>query len=95
MSRSIGDDVSQTVGVISIPEITKHIINTTNDQFIVIASDGVWEFLTNEQVSNIIHENINNLHVAATQLVDESTKQWKSNEEVIDDITAIVIQFNV
>jgi serine/threonine protein phosphatase PrpC len=47
MSRSIGDEVSQTVGVTSVPEILRHNIEN-EDIFAVWASDGVWEFLSDE-----------------------------------------------
>jgi serine/threonine protein phosphatase PrpC len=32
------------LGVIDVPEITHHLI-TNDDKFVVICSDGVWEFL--------------------------------------------------
>lgn len=53
MSRSFGDYVASTVGVISDPEIG---IAKLEGQcgFIAIASDGVWEFLTNENVCAMI-----------------------------------------
>ena len=35
MSRSIGDEVSQTVGVISVPDIIQHEIDSTQDLFVV------------------------------------------------------------
>ena len=93
MSRSIGDDVSQTVGVISVPDITQHTIES-NDIFAVWASDGVWEFLTNQQVVDIVASRVDNLHDAATALVEQSVQQWKQNEEVVDDITCIIVKFN-
>jgi serine/threonine protein phosphatase PrpC len=46
MSRSIGDRVAHSVGVIPDPEVTE-ITLTEKDKFVVIASDGVWEFLSN------------------------------------------------
>lgn len=41
MSRSFGDRVAHSVGVISDPSIKKYIIKP-NDLFVVMASDGVW-----------------------------------------------------
>jgi len=46
MSRSFGDEVAHSVGVSSEPEILTEQINKFS-KFIVIASDGVWEFLSN------------------------------------------------
>ena len=52
MSRSLGDKIVHTVGVLSVPEEQQYVLDK-NDKFIVIASDGVWEFLTNQEAANI------------------------------------------
>ena len=49
MSRSIGDRIAIDLGVIPDPEV-EDIVLTPLDKFIVIASDGVWEFMSNEEV---------------------------------------------
>ena len=46
MSRSFGDAMAARVGVNAIPEI-KDFTLTPEDKVIVLASDGVWEFLKN------------------------------------------------
>ena len=66
MARSFGDGVARQVGVIAEPGSTFYLdcLLTPNifieimefrvqeeDKFLIIASDGVWEFLSNEQVS--------------------------------------------
>ena len=53
MSRSFGDYVASTVGVVADPEITYFRLEAPT-AFLVIASDGVWEFLTNERVCEMI-----------------------------------------
>jgi serine/threonine protein phosphatase PrpC len=50
MSRSLGDGLAHSCGVISDPEIIEFEVHP-DDKFIVVASDGVWEFLSNEQVA--------------------------------------------
>lgn len=93
MSRSIGDEVSQTVGVISVPEIIPHQIQS-NDIFGIWATDGIWEFLSNEQAVSIIWKYKHSLAEGVDQLIEEATKQWRKEEEVIDDITVVVVMFN-
>lgn len=44
--RSMGDSMGRECGVIAEPEIIIHTL-TDDDKMIVIASDGVWEFLSN------------------------------------------------
>jgi serine/threonine protein phosphatase PrpC len=72
MSRSIGDHELQKYGVVADPEFTEHEI-TKNDKILIIASDGVWEYLTNEDVMNIwwklrTHERATSNFVAKTNL---------------------------
>jgi len=94
MSRSIGDDVSQQVGVISVPEITQYRI-TNNDLFAIWASDGVWEFVSNEDAVATVAQQLPNLGDATRALVALSNQMWKQHEEVVDDITTVIVQFNV
>eukprot|EP00873_Tetraselmis_striata_P002259 jgi/Tetstr1/422523/TSEL_001284.t1 len=44
MSRALGDKIAHTVGVISEPGISVLELYPA-DQFIILASDGVWEFI--------------------------------------------------
>jgi serine/threonine protein phosphatase PrpC len=49
MTRSFGDQIAASVGVLSEPEITEWKF-TNDDKFLVLASDGVWEFIESEEV---------------------------------------------
>ena len=78
MSRSFGDQIAASVGVSSVPEITEMRMNH-NDKVIILASDGIWEFLENEQVANIVYPYFlqRNAEAAAENLVRLAYKQWK------------------
>jgi len=52
MSRSIGDFRCQKIGVIYEPDISVKQFNL-NDTCIVLASDGVWEFMDNHRVGEV------------------------------------------
>jgi serine/threonine protein phosphatase PrpC len=93
MARSVGDEVAQTVGVISVPEIIPHQLQS-NDIFCIFASDGVWEFLNNEQACSVVWKYKHDLQQAAEELVNEAAKQWRKEEEVQDDISVIIVLFN-
>uniref|UniRef100_A0A7S2U5W4 PPM-type phosphatase domain-containing protein n=1 Tax=Lotharella oceanica TaxID=641309 RepID=A0A7S2U5W4_9EUKA len=93
MSRSIGDKISQRVGVISVPEIKTHEL-TGDDHFIVLASDGVWEFMENQEVVSFVGERLSDLKTASVELAQRANEKWKQNEEVIDDITCVIVKFN-
>lgn len=48
-SRSLGDSIGESVGVFAEPE--QLVLNVSkNDKFVVIASDGVFEFITSHKV---------------------------------------------
>jgi len=79
--------------VISTPDIIEHEIKD-KDVFAVWASDGIWEFLTNEQACEIIWKHLPNYKTAASALINEAVKRWKQEEEVIDDITCVIIGLN-
>ncbi len=57
MARSIGDYAVKTIGVIAEPEIAEYNI-APEDRFIVLASDGVWEFLSSQDAVDIVQEKI-------------------------------------
>ena len=92
MSRSLGDGLAHSCGVSWEPEV-KLVKLKKSDNFIVIASDGVWEFLSNDQVAQIVKPYYirNSPEIAGNAIVRESAKQWKENDTVIDDITCITI----
>ena len=53
MSRSIGDSSGSSLGVISIPICTSLSL-TGKEKFIVLASDGVWDVIDNEDVITFV-----------------------------------------
>jgi serine/threonine protein phosphatase PrpC len=81
MSRSIGDIVSAKVGVISSPEISLYKISK-NDKFLILASDGLWEFVSNEQAVQIVSRFwlIGDADGAVDELIRIASHYW---EEVI------------
>ena len=95
MTRSFGDNLAHTVGVIAEPEIKKYDFNG-NEKFILLASDGIWEFIDSDECVRIIKDYYdNNMDAvgALNTLVKEAFRRWKNEEDNIDDITAILIFF--
>ncbi|CAM9985015.1 unnamed protein product, partial [Hapterophycus canaliculatus] len=54
MARSIGDHAVKSIGVVADPEVTTHTIEA-GDKFIVLASDGVWEFISSQEAVDIVN----------------------------------------
>ena len=95
MSRSFGDEIAHTIGVIVNPEINEYQL-LNEDKFIILASDGIWEFITSEEAVNIVQPFYidNDIEGAITRLYKEASKRWIMEEEVIDDITIILVFLN-
>ena len=95
MSRTFGDYIAHTVGVINIPEI--NIVDFTGgEKFIVVASDSIWQYIDSDECIEIIkdyYEKNMDAIGALNSLVSEAIKRWKKQENKIEDITAVVIFF--
>jgi len=94
MSRSIGDFIATTLGVVPVPKFLDEKVDS-DTKFIVVASDGVWEFLEKQKVAEIVmpfYKN-NDPDGACKALIKESTDWWNKEDVVVDDITAIVVFF--
>lgn len=94
MSRSLGDFYGEKVGVTSEPEIFSYKIES-DDLFMIVASDGVWEYLSNSIAAEYVLQSFkaNDRKGAASYLVDKAYEQWAKRDRSIDDVTAIVVFF--
>ncbi|RAL50032.1 unnamed protein product [Cuscuta campestris] len=93
MSRAIGDYCVKHFGLISVPDVThRHI--TSRDQFLILATDGVWDVISNQEAVRIVSETPDR-GKAAKRLVECAGRTWKRARKGIamDDISAIVIFF--
>ena len=95
MSRSIGDRLAHRVGVSDIPEIKMFNIEEVTPLAIVLASDGVWEFMSNEEVSDIVYrfEDNKDGSTCAKKIVERARQVWENTGYAIDDITCVVVFF--
>lgn len=97
MTRSFGDEIASRVGVTAEPEILELDL-CPDDKFIVLASDGVWEFLGNDDVAKMVLPffETKNAEKAAEAVVRESYLKWKQEEDdIVDDITCVIIFLDV
>ena len=96
MSRSLGDGECKGVGVIPDPEVLHSTLSPPTvdggdgDLFVIVASDGVWEFIESAEACQLVHKH-KNATDACSALVLEAAQRWKKFEgSYRDDITAIV-----
>lgn len=88
-TRSIGDAIAEELGVYAEPEMLSREL-TKEDKIIVLASDGVFEFLTNQSVIDICAKFTDPLE-ACRAVVAESYELWLQYEMRTDDITMICL----
>jgi len=87
-TRSLGDIVAHKIGVTEEPEFKQ--LTVQDDDVIIIASDGVTEYLDAAEIVRIVNE-IDDPADAARTLVKSSAALWAEKNDYCDDITAIVI----
>ena len=89
-TRSLGDSIAKELGVSAEPELTHHDLNDGKTKCIIIASDGVFEFVSNEEVVGICEEFYPDCDRASEEIVKLSYNKWAIEDERADDVTVIV-----
>ncbi|KAK9291142.1 hypothetical protein L1049_009330 [Liquidambar formosana] len=89
MSRAFGDFCLKEHGLISIPEVSYRKL-TDRDEFVVLATDGVWDVLRNNEVVKIV-ASARKRSIAAKLVVDSAVEAWrvKYPSSKVDDCAVI------
>ncbi|KAG8047695.1 hypothetical protein GUJ93_ZPchr0008g11380 [Zizania palustris] len=91
MARAFGDFCLKDYGLISVPEISYRRL-TEKDEFIILATDGVWDVLSNNEAVDII-ASAPSRATAARALVDCAVRYWrlKFPTSKIDDCAVVCL----
>ena len=94
MSRSLGDFHAKECGVISYPQIVVKTLDKSS-KYLVICSDGVWEFIQNEQVRDLgnVFFKKNDVGGFCSDLVKFAVHSWENFDIIRDDITVVCVYF--
>lgn len=95
MARTFGDESVKAHGVIATPEVEEVTLDLKQKPFVILASDGVWEFMESEFVSRAMSKKIatDGPKTSIQKLQREAQKRWRDEEEdYCDDITSMLIQ---
>ena len=94
MSRSIGDMDAKKIGVIPNPQIVEYTLKYES-KYMMIASDGIWEFISNEEAMKIGNSFYlrNDANGLCKELYKKSLSLWLKEDCIVDDITLIVVYF--
>ncbi|XP_073042154.1 probable protein phosphatase 2C 65 [Primulina eburnea] len=93
MARAFGDFCLKDFGLISTPEVTYRKL-TERDEFVVLATDGIWDVLSNNEVVRIVASS-RKRSMAAKYLVDHAVRAWryKYPRAKIDDCAVVCLFF--
>ncbi|XVF23346.1 hypothetical protein REPUB_Repub13aG0030400 [Reevesia pubescens] len=75
MARAFGDFCLKDFGLISVPDVYYRRL-TERDEFVVLATDGVWDVLSNKEAIDIV-ASAPSRATAARALVDCATRAWR------------------
>ncbi|XP_059283069.1 probable protein phosphatase 2C 6 [Lycium ferocissimum] len=75
MARAFGDFCLKDFGLISVPDVYYHHI-TEGDEFVLLATDGVWDVLSNKEAVDIV-ASAPSRATAGRALVDCATRAWR------------------
>ncbi|KAL0382566.1 UNVERIFIED_CONTAM: putative protein phosphatase 2C 33 [Sesamum calycinum] len=91
MARAFGDFCLKEFGLISVPEISCRRI-TDKDEFVVLATDGIWDVLSNKEVVDIVGSCPLRSYTART-LVESAVKAWRSKYPTskVDDCAVVCL----
>lgn len=99
MSRSLGDLYIKPNGVIADPEVVSWSLQGNEDSYVLLATDGVWEFMEPSEVSEFILPKLQegkSCSQVAKALLVQCRQLWKTKEGgYCDDITIILFPANL
>ena len=91
-----GDFAVKNVGVIAEPEVKQFELDA-EDRFMILASDGVWEFIYSQEAVDIVAKSLregNTVTQACQELIEQAAQRWAEEEgDYRDDITAVIVKF--
>ncbi|KAI3746030.1 hypothetical protein L6452_08445 [Arctium lappa] len=95
MARAFGDFCLKDFGLISVPEVSYRRL-TEKDEFIVLATDGIWDVLTNEEVINIVASAESHSR-AAQAVVESAVRAWRHKfpTSKVDDCAVVCLFLGV
>ncbi|XP_009605873.1 putative protein phosphatase 2C 76 [Nicotiana tabacum] len=92
MTRAIGDVSLKKYGIIATPEVTDWLHLTSEDEYLVVASDGIFESLSPQKVCDFINqaEDNSDTSLLAQQLVQKAFLEGSS-----DNLSVVLVQLGV
>ena len=96
ISRCIGNLAAEELGVIPGPEIVESDIRLNKGKVLVMGTESLWKYLTEDEVGEIVnkHYSSSNSEAACKEIQDLAKERWKDKPGGYDDISVIVVFFD-
>ena len=97
ITRSLGDFEAIPLGIIPVPDIKEYDIDEEKIKILVMATNGIWEFLTNDKIMDITWQfyESEDAQGATEKIIETAGKIWRiKNPNNIPDLSAGVFFFN-
>lgn len=92
VSRSFGDKDFKNPNIVSAdPDITVHEVDWDEDEFVILATDGIWDVVSDKEAVRLVQQSLRqfgNEEKAAEELVRKATGRGSR-----DDCTVLVVRF--
>lgn len=85
MTRALGDAIMLRAGVVPTPVLNT--LQLKDGDILVLATDGVWDVLTNQDVRNLVVMH-GNAQEAAEAIAKEAKKRWAGDLPIMDEVKA-------
>jgi len=97
ISRCVGNLIGNNYGVIPGPEVIESDIRINRGKFIVMGTSSLWKYLNEDEVGNIVNKYLSTSDsIGACKALEEAAKErWKIDTGGYDDISVIVIFFDL
>ncbi|KAG7553709.1 PPM-type phosphatase domain [Arabidopsis suecica] len=94
MSRAFGDFCLKDYGLVCIPDVFCRKVSR-EDEFVVLATDGIWDVLSNEEVVKVVGS-CKDRTIAAETLVQRAARTWRTKfpASKADDCAVVVLYLN-
>eukprot|EP00929_Paragymnodinium_shiwhaense_P013229 TRINITY_DN121095_c0_g1_i1.p1 TRINITY_DN121095_c0_g1~~TRINITY_DN121095_c0_g1_i1.p1 ORF type:complete len:415 (-),score=60.97 TRINITY_DN121095_c0_g1_i1:96-1340(-) len=94
MSRALGDNYMKEYGVLAEPQVVEWSLENLKDPLLLAATDGVWEFMTSEDVTDIVLKALSSgatPQKALSLVIAQAKAKWAEEGDYCDDITAVIV----
>lgn len=93
LTRCFGSVRARGVGVSCLPSVRSRLVASESDQFVLLASDGLFSTLTDEEAVALVARAENPVE-AARSLVRIAAERWLKEEDVVEDISVTIVYFH-